>query len=200
MGLAISMVTGPCRLCSLSLLGIAWFIASCTQGVVGGNPCLPLSDKNGSTRTLTAPEAEVELAAAGAFANARYRDMDLESSANETGVVPGWKETNGYVLIWLGPSAGITNVPLDRAGKISVPYVAYFHIDFSPVTTNVTKVTVRTIRSEVIDGTEVLNIHGGNAFHFRKVPPVRQEEESVLAAIAEQLPSTTNPRIRGTNR
>ena len=53
--------------------------------------------------------------------------------------------------------------------------------------TDRTKVTVRTISSEVIDGKEIFNVHGGTANHYRTVPPVRQEEENVLMAILEEL-------------
>ncbi len=97
-------------------------------------------------------------------------------------LVPNWHPTNGYILY---PSSPIASIPLDTG--IIVPYFGIFYVD--PQSSNdmkQTTVTVRTLRAEVIDGTET-GVHGGVANHTRKIAPVRQEEENVLEAIAKEL-------------
>lgn len=162
------------------------FVAGCVYGATGGKPALPLSDEHGTERVLPASEAETIAAITNALGNQRYRRMGLYEAAKFTweDIAPNWHPTNGFQLQPLqGP---ITNVPLDRAQTKWVPYVAFFYISTAPVNTNQTKVTVRTVLSKVIDGKEP-GIHGPWAYHYRKVPPVRSEEESVLAAIADEL-------------
>ena len=122
----------------------------------------------------------------------------LSPSPSDFDLVPGWHSTNGFVLYTFHES--FTKVPMRRSGGKSLPYIAYFHIDLTPLATNQTKVTVRTILSEVIDGRETLNLHGGEANHYRKVPPVRQEEERVVTAIAEALSANNTSNTRTTGR
>ncbi len=71
-------------------------------------------------------------------------------------------------------------------GTVELPYRAYFYIGLTSTGTNATMVTVRTIQAEVIDGKEP-GVHEGWAMHFRKIPPVRQEEENILEAITAEL-------------
>lgn len=75
---------------------------------------------------------------------------------------------------------------LGRVDGPRVPYAACFHITTVSAGTNQTKVVVRTIVSEVVDGKEP-GVHAQWAFHYRKVPPVRQEEENVIAALSGKL-------------
>jgi len=161
-------------------------VAGCTSALVGGRPQLPLSNKNGSSRIFAATSSQMVSAITNAFADLRYRQMFLIQAA-DFDLVQGWHSTNGFVLEPVGVPASITNVPLDRLGKQRVPYVAYFHVEITVLDTDQTKVTVRTISSEVIDGKEIFSVHGGTANHYRTVPPVRQEEENVLMAILEEL-------------
>jgi len=155
----------------------------CSHDVVGGNPKLPLSDSNGTSQVFKVSERETIVAISNAFGAQQYRRMQLYQASEEAYLIPGWHPTNGFILFPLGNVGGsITNVPLDRPGEPQVPYVASFYIVTSSLEPKQTKVTVRTIVSEVIDGKE-LGIHGGEANHHRKVAPVRQEEQNVLSAI-----------------
>ena len=168
---------------------VVGFVSGCVTDLAGGKPRVPLSDKNGSERIFSANEIETAAAITNALGNFRYRDLMLYEAAKSDWayIVRGWHPTNGFVLApILNASGSITNVPIDRAGKKRVPYVGYFHILVAPVATNQTVVTVRTVLSEVIDGKEI-SVHGGWANHYRKVPPIRQEEQDVLLAIAEEL-------------
>ena len=168
---------------------LAGFALGCVTDVTGGKPRLPLAENPGNERIFVANEIETSVAITSAFGNFRYRDTMLYEAAKSDWdyLVRGWHPTNGFVLApLLSASGSITNISIDRAGKKRVPYVGYFHILVAPVTTNRTIVTVRTVRSEVIDGREP-SVHGGWANHYRKVPPIRQEEENVLLAIAEEL-------------
>ena len=150
-----------------------------------GKPQLPLSGKSGTAHFFTANEFEVIAAITNTFPDLRYRQMFLKQ-ADDFDLIQGWHSTNGFVLEPFGVPPSITNVPLDHVGNRKVPYVAYFHFEISPLGTSRTKVTVRTISSGVIDGKEI-SVHGGWANHYRKVPPIRQEEENLLLAIAEEL-------------
>ena len=111
--------------------------------------------------------------------------MTLHEAAKWPDIIPGHTVTEGFVLCSYALD-GIAKVPLDRARTKWVPYFAEFHIDVKPLDNNQTKVTVRSIRPRVIDGKEV-GWHFGPSVHYRNVPPLRQEEEKVLAAIAEEL-------------
>jgi len=64
-------------------------------------------------------------------------------------------------------------------------YVATFHITLNERGGNETEITVRTVSAKVLDGLALG--HGGIAASTAKVPPVRQEEENVLKAVAAQL-------------
>ena len=168
---------------------VVGFALGCVTDVTGGKPRLPLSEKTGNERIFVANEIETSVAITSAFENFRYRDMMLYEAAKSDWdyLVRGWHPTNGFVLApLLSASGSITNIPIDPAGNKRVPYVGYFHILVAPVATNRTMVSVRTVLSEVIDGRE-LSVHGGWANHYRKVPPIRQDEENVLLAIAEEL-------------
>lgn len=176
----------------LALAGVAvWLTTGCAAGVVGGKPRLPLSGKGGSHRVLQASAPATISAITNAFANFQYRGMALYDAGRWRDVLPR-QPTSGFLLCPLDLN-GITNIPVGHASATYVPYVPYFHIYATPVGENQTKVTVSTIRAEVIDGHQ-FGWHGGRAIHYRKVPPVRQEEENVLAAIAQQLASQTNDR------
>ena len=157
----------------------------CACAAIGGKPALPPSDKSGTARIFDASEAETIAAITNAFADLRYRGMKLDNAVGRQYLAPRWHPTNGFVLFPLMASS-ITNVPLGRVDGPRVPYAACFHIITVPAGTNLTKVVVRTIVSEVIDGKEP-GVHAQWAFHYRKVPPVRQEEENVIAALSGKL-------------
>jgi hypothetical protein len=150
---------------------------------------LPIADQNGTERVFPANQDEIVDAITNAFADSRYRQMILEPASDVPGLVPGFKEKTGFVLESMSATGSITNIPLTSPGTTPVPYVAYFYIRTTQLGTNKSGVTVRTIRSEVIDGQEP-GVHGGWANHYRKVPPVRQEEENVLAMITSALQKT----------
>jgi hypothetical protein len=159
--------------------------------IFGGQPTLARAGKTGTSRVFPASAAETTAAITNAFANHRYRGMSLYNAAGQDYLVPGWHPSNGFALEpALSVDGSITNLPAGMLMKKSVPYVAYFHIVTTPLGTDATSVTVRTILAEVIDGKEP-GVHGGWANHYRKVHPMRQEEENVLAAVAEQLSTQT---------
>ena len=166
-------------------------VAGCST--LGDNPSLPLADKKGTARFFVSNEAETIAAITNAFANYRYRGMSLYDAIGQDYLALDWHPTNGFVLEPVVIVSGsITNIAVGTLIKRRLPYIAYFHIVAVPNDTNGTTVTVRTVLAEVIDGREP-GIHGGWANHHRKVPPIRQEEENVLAAIAKELSSIKKP-------
>jgi hypothetical protein len=167
---------------SLPILIIA---SACNRDVAGGNPKMPLSNRSGTSRDFSASEAQVMRAITTAFSDFRYRSTFLEPAVECRYLVTGWHPTNGFVLFPL--DGAISNVPLDSSGNKSVPYIPYFHIIVTSVKSNETRLTVRTIRAEVIDGKELFNVHGGEALHHRKVPPVAQEETNVILEVEKAL-------------
>ena len=175
---------------SLLFVGLL-FLHSC--GIIGSNPRLPLSDKNGTVRLFTASEPQVVAAISNAFADFKYRDMSLESAiaTDRSYLVSDFHPTNGFILFPL--NGAITYVPvLSVVGRKRVPYTPYFHIVVTAVDTNKVNVGVRTFLAFVADGWEI-GIHGGTAFHQRIVRPVRREEANVLAAIDEELAKVKPP-------
>ena len=161
------------------------FLSSCTRGVTGGNPKLPLSNTNGTTRVLEGSELALATAITNAFKDLRYREMYLvEDTLVRQEVGHRFSETNGFVLMPFSGDGSIGTIPL-ATGK-TVRYCADFYITTKPASSNQTIVTVHTARAGVLDGQET-GIHGGLANHYRDIPPVRREEENVLTAIAEEL-------------
>ena len=168
-----------------SVAGVGFTVAA-GCGIIGCNPSLPLSDKNGIEQTFAASESEVTLAIANAFGDSKYRKMILEPAVERAHWIRGWQPTNGFVLFSFHEP--IADVPIvSIVGKKLAPYISYFHVVVTPLNSNETKVTVLTILSEVIDGKEI-GVHSGWANHYRKVFPVRREEENVFVAISKQLP------------
>jgi hypothetical protein len=177
----------------LFLIGLALssdvLLIGCSKSIHGGDPALPLSNTNGTTRIFPVPENVILVAISNAFATSDdnpdgYRGMDLSPAAQFSYLVPNWHPTNGFVLFPLiGP---ITNVPLSGQPPASVPYKACFNIATTSMNGSNTSVTVRTIYAKVIDGKEV-GVHGGWANHERDVPPVKAEEENVLNAVSNAL-------------
>jgi hypothetical protein len=163
---------------------IIGFVTGCSTGVIGGKPQLPLSDKGGTTRLFEATQDQAVSAITNAFAGFSYRGMVLREMAESERVPPSGDTRNRFVL-W-AMHEPIAKVPLDSAKTKWVPYVADFLIVVMPLGSNQTHIAVRTISSEVIDGREA-GIHTEWANRYRRVPPVRQEEENVLSAISEEL-------------
>ena len=151
---------------AIGIVGVASIVVSCMSLSRATGPTA------GTVRNFGASGAEVSLAIVNTFTNGHYRDMLLSAAVGSGDLVRGWHPTNGFLL---QPGTGS-------------PYQGYFHIVAAPVATNQTQVTVQTILAEALAGKEP-GVHGGWAFHFRKIPPVPQEEEDVLAAIAAELDS-----------
>lgn len=161
-------------------------VAGCATGAVGGKPQGPLSNHERTSRIFTTPAGQIDMAISNAFADFQYRGMVLERASENLDILPDSRSVDGFVLRTIHEP--IAKVSLDRGGTTWVPYIAYFNIATTPISDSQTKVTIYTFFSEVIDGQETFNFHGGTANHYRTVPPVRQEEESVLSAISNQLP------------
>jgi len=172
----------------LALAGLLWLAFGCSRGVIGGKPTAPLSDSKGTSSNYVASEEQVLVAITNSFPTPHWV---LDRAAESAYLVPGWHATNGLVLFSIDQT--ITNIQLNDPAGTWVPYVAYFHIELQPAGSGITRVTVRTIKSDVIDGKEP-GIHGGWADHHRAVPPVRQEEENILRRICDQL-NRKGPRI-----
>ena len=170
-------------LVTLMLIGaVVGIFTGCTRNVAGGNSALPLSGSNGTSRNFAASPDRVANAVTNAFLEGKYRGMFLSPAQDNAYLVDGWHPTNGLVLF---PIMGdIASVPLTSG--VTVPYWCAFYITIAPVDRDHSTVTVRSIKSSVADGQEP-GIHGGWARHSREVPPIRQEEESVISAIAGEL-------------
>jgi len=172
----------------LASLLAAQAFTGCSRGVHGGDPALPLSNSNGTTRVLSADEREVSTAISNAFGRetqygfGRYHNMSL-SLARQAFQGSEWYATNGFAL---SPSEPIANVPLRGGSPKTVPYIAYFNVTTKPVNESNTAVIVRTIFPKVIDGQET-GVHGGWANNERDVPPVKVEEENVVVAISNAV-------------
>lgn len=168
-----------------------WFLlislAGCAQGIVGGDPLLPLSTTNGTTRVFETTEGYVLAAISNAFDGLQYRKMSLSeaSTSNWDYLVTGWRPSSGFVLQPLG-KPWIAQVPIGAKKPTWVPYKAYFHITVQPVSVDRASVNVKTVLAMVADGEET-GLHGGTAEHVRQVRGVQQEEEAVLAAIGKEL-------------
>ena len=163
---------------------VAMVCCGCTQEVVGGNPTGRLSDQNGTSRIFDGDSFHVTTAITNAFDSDRYREMALIYTGGLDYQIHGRKFQGGYSLTSMSTSGTITNVALDN-GQVA-PYRASFYVETTPAGTNHTKVTVYTIGSRVLDGQEP-GVHGGWANHYRDIPPLRQEEENILAQIAAQF-------------
>ena len=175
-----------------SVVGMLFVIAA-GCGIINCDPSLPLSDKNGTAKIFAANENEVTLAITNAFGSSKFRKMILEP-AGERKVEwnQGWQLTNGFILFSFHDPVAYVPV-LSVFGKRQLPYISYFHIAVTPQNSNKTHIVVRTVFSEVIYGKEI-GVHGGWANHYRKVAPVRREEDHVIEAISEQL-SLSQPHI-----
>lgn len=149
-----------------ALLAVAGTIAavSCASSGAVGHPAV------GTARAFDASEEHVNSAITNAFGSGQYCDMLLGQAAGHDFLARGWHPTNGFLL---------------QPGIFS-PYRAYFHIVVVPLASNLTQVTVRTIKAEAVSGREP-GVHGGWAFHFKTIRPIPEEEEKVEAAIAAEL-------------
>jgi hypothetical protein len=159
-------------------------LIGCTQNVVGGNPIIPLANTNGTSQVLDFTLPQVEKALTNAFALGKYYGMPFLEVTNSDWdyLAPNWHPRNGYILYEGDP---IARIPLDTG--ITVPYRATFYITLqSQLEIKKTKITIRTMQAEVIDGQEQ-GVHGGQASHSRIITPVRQEEQAVIEAILKQL-------------
>ena len=96
--------------------------------------------------------------------------MLLGQAVGSDYLAKGWHPTNGFLLL-----PGIFS-----------SYHAFFHVVVVPLAANQTKVLVRTVCAQAVDGKEP-GVHGGWAFHFKEITPDPVEEQNVLAAIANEL-------------
>lgn len=134
-------------------------------------------------RVFNATTIQTTEAALRAFSQFRYHSTMLEPAVGSQSI-PGWQATNGFLL--LSTTEPLSLVAVDRAGTRRLPYFADFHLTITHFESNRSIVTARTIRSRVVKGREI-NIHGGWAKRFRAFPPVREEEEKIISAIANEL-------------
>ena len=95
------------------------FATGCTTGVIGGKPQLPLSDKHGTARILTATERQTVFAITNAFAEFSYRGMALHSGAESEDILSGNDTTDSFVLRAMHEP--IARVPLDVTRTKWVP-------------------------------------------------------------------------------
>ena len=161
-------------------------VTGCIHGVKGGIPTLATSDSNGTSVPLPAREDDVVAAITNAFQLFRYQGMWLYPR-DHAARIGDWlpfvgQVTNGFTLT--SEPGHFTSIPLDN-GKV-VPYLSSFYISIKPISSMQTVVNVKTIQSSVQDGREY-SIHAGWGAHFRDVPPIREEEEKVIKAIAHEL-------------
>jgi hypothetical protein len=140
------------------------------------------TNATGTQQLFGVNQTEAATAVSNAFAQWRYKRMDLVS-AKKDGLVSGWHGTNGWILFPLdGP---ITVTPWKNSNEL-VPYIPTFYIYVQPIETNITAVVVRTIDARVIHGKET-GVHGGLANHEVNISPVLSEETNVLAAISNAV-------------
>jgi hypothetical protein len=165
------------------------------SGALAGKPCLPLSDAKGTECVFTASASEVGSAITNAFRLFKYHDLMLTDAIGSDYMAPTWHPTNGFLL--LPTTSTLCTVPTAGVlGRRQLPYLATFHITVKPIATNQMMVAVRTVTAKVMDG--ITLGHAGTTGNTVAVPPVRQEEENVLAAIADQLtPHTNSATIAG---
>lgn len=153
-------------LMSVILCSVSAIIVSCAGAGAG-------KQTRGTTNVFDADQATVQSAVTNAFAGGRYNDMLLSRAAGHDYLERGWHPTNGF-LLQPGPGS---------------PYQGYFHIVITPTVSNRTAVTVRTVKAEALAGKEP-GVHGGWAFHFRRISPIPKEETNVLSAVQAQLQSS----------
>jgi hypothetical protein len=169
-------------------VGVIVFLAlvgGCASDVTGGRPQTQLSSISGTMRAFAASETRVVASITNALGDYNYRGMILSEATEVKDLLPNASLEHGFVLRTIHEP--IAQIALDGNRGQLVPYIAYFHISVAPNTNDLTSVTVRTIFSEVIDGEETPNFHGGTANHYRKIPAVRGEEENVLTVIGVEL-------------
>ncbi len=156
------------------------------SGALAGKPCLPLSDAKGTERVFMASESEMGSAITNAFHFFKFHDLMLTDAIGSDWMAPNWHPTNGFLLI--PTTSTIGTVPTAGVlGRRQLPYLATFHVTVRPVATNQMLVAVRTVTAKVVDG--ITLGHAGTTGNTVAVPPVRQQEEKVLAAIADELTS-----------
>ncbi len=159
----------------------------CVVGGAGGGPDLPPSSGSGTVRLFEATVDQTLTAITNAFSGHQYRNMILYPAASSGADFSSNRLAYCFTLEpTLSVDGAITTIPVRGARSTTLPYVAYFSICCAATGNDHSKVTVRTTRSEVIDGKEP-GLHGGWANHYRKVPPVQREEDNVLGAIGAAL-------------
>jgi hypothetical protein len=170
---------------------------SCSRNVTGGNPTILLANSNGTARVFEVSVSEINQGITNSFDSLKYHEMLLIRVTNSDWdyLAPKWRPTNGYILYESRP---IADIPLDTG--VTAPYLATFSIEVQQIGLSAkTKVIVRTLQAEVIDGTEQ-GMHGGIANHTRKIAAVRKEEETILESLANYLDPglkrlTNNPAL-----
>lgn len=138
--------------------------------------------QKGTSFVLTASQSSVLGAMKQAFADRRYRGMDLDEAASLAGLVPDWHPTNGFLLHNWG-------LPLKGGSGYggTEPYIAYFHIVLVPLDDRKTLITVKTVYSKVLAGKRPSLHNLGYANRYRKVSPRPEEEWQVIVAVAAEM-------------
>ncbi|SRR5258706_2281874 len=147
---------------------------------------LPLADPNGTEKVVAVSEPQVLTAISNAFRLFRYHDMMLPDAVGSDYMAVNWSPTNGSVLL---PTLSALGTVSTRGiiGTRRLEYLATFHITTAPVSTNATRVNVRTVAAKVLDG--ITLGHGGTVANTVNVRPIRLEEDNVLRVIELELNS-----------
>lgn len=76
-------------------------------------------------------------------------------------------------------------------------YIASFHLHLVVIDSSQTKIEVRTLKSKVVDGLNLLpNVHGVRSFKYQKVDPSTIEEYEILLRIGAALGQKEMPRLK----
>jgi hypothetical protein len=156
-------------------LAIAWM-----RGAFAGKPTLGLAGRDGISRQFPVGEADSIIAVTNAFDLFKYKGMLLEEAVGSDYLAENWHPTNGFLL---DPQKAIAQVSMKGLfGHRTVPYMAWFHITITPLTSNRTDITVKTVVAKILDGLALG--HGGTTKRTVRVPAIRQD---VMKAIEAEI-------------
>lgn len=139
----------------------------------------------GAQRRYSASFNQISNAISMAFGNGRFHSAMLISSPNHYDTMrrrcTEKLATNEWNL-----TADELPLMLVLMGKKSLPYFAQFEISVTPISSNRCDVLITTISCYVRDGREI-GVHGGWAWHAKRIAPLHSEETNVLAEIGSAL-------------
>jgi hypothetical protein len=120
-----------------------------------------------------------------AFGNGRYHSAMLILSPDQYDMIrrrcTDKPATNEWNL-----TADVLPLTHISVGKKSLPYFAQFEMFVTPIKTNRCAVFVTTVSCYVRDGKEI-GVHGGWAWHAKRIPPLQSEETNLLVEIGKAL-------------